>query len=76
MKGVDASYHYEGYDVYKAALRSERPRQKPGRENDHMPFWQGRVCGLAVLHSREVFIWRSPGYHYFIRSDTAWPTKK
>ena len=32
MKGVDASYHYEGYDVFKAALRSERPRQKPGRD--------------------------------------------
>ena len=32
MKGVDASYHYEGYDVYKAALRSGRPRQKPGRD--------------------------------------------
>ena len=30
MKGVDASYHYEGYDVQ--ALRSERPRQKPGRD--------------------------------------------
>ena len=36
MKGVDASYHYEGYDVYKAALRSERPRQKPGLMPDKM----------------------------------------
>lgn len=32
MKGVDASYHYEGYDVYKAALRSERPPAEAGRD--------------------------------------------
>ena len=28
MKGVDASYHYEGYDVYETAdMNSERPPQ-------------------------------------------------
>ena len=26
MKGVDASYHYEGYDVYKTVdIKGERP---------------------------------------------------
>ena len=30
MKGVDASYHYEGYDVYRTAdISDERPRKKP-----------------------------------------------
>ena len=33
----------------------------------------GRAVNVAfaVLHSREVFIWKAPGYHYFIRSDAA-----
>ncbi len=33
MKGVDASYHYEGYDVYKTAdIKGERPQKKPDRD--------------------------------------------
>ena len=33
MKGVDASYHYEGYDVYRTAdISDERPRKKPDRD--------------------------------------------
>ena len=29
MKGVDASYHYEGYDVFKTAdIKGERPPKK------------------------------------------------
>ena len=33
MKGVDASYHYEGYDVYRTAdIKSERPPKKPDRD--------------------------------------------
>ena len=33
MKGVDASYHYEGYDVYRTAdIKGERPPKKPDRD--------------------------------------------
>ena len=33
MKGVDASYHYEGYDVYRTAdMNGERPRKKTDRD--------------------------------------------
>jgi len=33
MKGVDASYHYEGYDVYKTAeMNGERSRRKPDKD--------------------------------------------
>ena len=33
MKGVDASYHYEGYDVFKTAdIKGERPPKKSDRD--------------------------------------------
>ena len=33
MKGVDASYHYEGYDVYRTAdMSGERPLKKTDRD--------------------------------------------
>ncbi len=32
MKGVDASYHYEGYDVYRTAdIKDERLRKESDR---------------------------------------------
>lgn len=49
MKGVDASYHYEGYDVYKAALRSEgHGRNRAGMPDKMITCLFGKAVSAAL----------------------------